>query len=345
MARNTLEAVFGALGAGLRGYGQDVSRRREMEQAEIARQDELARTLAERQLRIFQSGLEEAAPAADRARNVGQFGQMAQAAQVAMPGPMSAVGRALQSAGSAMQTDIQRGRRTTIGGTEYVQPFSRTTQAQQARAQESAADRAARAAEKQADIDLQDRLMENRLETERIRARAAGEREGAKPPARPTGEQEKSFAFAERMVPADEIIQRYGPTARLDRITAALAVENPMAVAAVNRTLTPEEQQLVTAIRQFAEPILRKNTGAAFGRQEIRWVEQQVIPLSGDSKDVQDFKARVRQREIETMRTLATPAIRYYEWAGQNPSAAGEVNDSNPDGAERPPLDSFFRRP
>lgn len=128
MARNTLEAVFGALGAGLTGYGRDAARRREEQQAEIARQDELARTLAERQLRIFQSGLEEAAPATQRAQNVGQFGQMAQAAQGAMPAPMSAVGRALQSAGSGMQTDIQRGRRVAIGGTEYVQPFSRTAQ-------------------------------------------------------------------------------------------------------------------------------------------------------------------------------------------------------------------------
>lgn len=43
MARNTLEAVFGALGAGLTGYGRDVARRREEEQARLDRERQAER--------------------------------------------------------------------------------------------------------------------------------------------------------------------------------------------------------------------------------------------------------------------------------------------------------------
>lgn len=173
MARNALEAVFGALGAGVRGYGRDAARRREDEQAEIERQDELARALAERQLRIFQSGLEESGPATQRAQNVGQFGQMAQAAQMATPAPMSVVGRALQNAGSAMETDIQRGRRVNIWGTEYVQPYSRTPQGieerdSQRRAVDATAQRAQRLQDEQ--VLIQARGAEDRRN---IRERSA----------------------------------------------------------------------------------------------------------------------------------------------------------------------------
>lgn len=136
---------------------------------------------------------------------------------------------------------------------------------------------------------------------------------GGRPPARPTGDQERSYAFWRRMSSAAPTIERLGPTARLDRVTAALAAEGPVAAAAVNRTLTADEQMLVTAVRQFAEPILRKNTGAAFGREEIQWVFQQVIPLSGDTRAAEAYKLGVRTMEVETMRTLATPAIQYYD--------------------------------
>lgn len=43
MARNTLEAVFGALGAGLTGYGRDVARRREEEQVRLDRERQAER--------------------------------------------------------------------------------------------------------------------------------------------------------------------------------------------------------------------------------------------------------------------------------------------------------------
>ena len=122
MARNTLEAVFGALGAGLTGYGRDVARRREEEQARLDRERQAERD----RLAMFEAGLEPSADVQGRRQRLTQATQATQAmAGAPMPG-MSAVGSALAAATRAMGEDVDRGRRITIGGTEYVQPFSRT---------------------------------------------------------------------------------------------------------------------------------------------------------------------------------------------------------------------------
>ena len=89
--------------------------------------------------------------------------------------------------------------------------------------------------------------------------------------------------------------------------------------------LSDEEQQLVVAIRQFAEPILRKNTGAAFNKEEIGWIESQVIPVSGDSEATQKYKSASRLRELETFNNIALPASRYYSQFGAATSAARPV--------------------
>lgn len=124
MARNTLEAVFGALGAGLTGYGRDAARRREEEQTRLDRERQADRD----RLAMFEAGLEPSADVQGRRQRLTQATQATQAmAGAPMPG-MSAVGPALAAATRAMGEDVDRGRRITIGGTEYVQPFSRTAQ-------------------------------------------------------------------------------------------------------------------------------------------------------------------------------------------------------------------------
>ncbi len=133
------------------------------------------------------------------------------------------------------------------------------------------------------------------------------------PVPRPNGEQEKSFLFWRGMSAADPVITRFGPRANLDNVSAALAATTPASAAAANRLLTPEEQQLVSAIRSFGEPILRKNTGAAFGNDEILWVFQQFVPLSGDSPETQAMKTANRARVLQDFGTLAIPARRYYD--------------------------------
>lgn len=119
MARNALEVALAALGGGLQGYGRQRA-------GEQEREDQLKREALDRALRLSGMGFDEAEPLQQRAQAIGQAGSLAGAAPL-MPGA-SAIGRALESAGGAMRTDLERGRRLSVDGKEYVQPFSRTPQ-------------------------------------------------------------------------------------------------------------------------------------------------------------------------------------------------------------------------
>ena len=359
MARNTLEAVFGALGAGLTGYGRDAARRREEQQAEIARQDELARTLAERQLRIFQSGLEEAAPATQRAQNVGQFGQMAQAAQGAMPAPMSAVGRALQSAGSGMQTDIQRGRRVTIGGTEYVQPFSRTAQGIEERELQRQAQQASIARQQQ--LADEERRNAQQLERELAVVRERGKQElliarareggvartGAIRP--PTEGQERNAVYWGLMSNATRELEalRDNPEIRPFMITAYL---NTPGATFGRPALNDAEQQFIRAAQDFTAGVLRKETGAAATKPEVAQTLERYIEMGGDEPGSRNAKMEARRRVTDMMYRAAIPALRYQQlMALEEATMQTAQPEAQPSGRQaqttRPPLDSFWGTP
>lgn len=350
MARNTLEAVFGALGAGLTGYRQAQTRRFEEEQARLDRERQMERdrladevTVAGLLERGFGGEREVQAQGSQRARTALQMAlQGATAGRggmvPSMPMPTQVQQMAAQQARpereavniagrslSLLETPLERAQRQRAEGMEE------TSIARQQELSDIASERAFRAEEAR-------KAREGAASIANIRADAVGT---GRAPQRPTEAQEKSYLFARRMQAANPIIEQFGPTARLDRISAALAADNVVTQALANRALSPEEQQLVVAIRQFAEPILRKNTGAAFNREEIAWVEQQVIPVSGDSPEAQEFKRQVREREIEAFNALATPATQYYgQVGGQQTSAAPTRQEPT----QRPPLSSF-RRP
>lgn len=240
---------------------------------------------------------------------------------------------------AALRQPMAGQQRITVGGQEYVRPEApivterrERSMALAQRAFETAEDRRTRAAEQQANADLQRELTKMRIDADRQVANMRMQQMSNKPMQRPTEGQEKSYAFARIMPEANRVIEQFGPQARLGRVTAVLAQSNPLIIAGLNKTLTPEEQQLVTAIRQFAEPILRKNTGAAFGKEEIRWVEQQVVPLLNDSKEAQEYKSRSRSLWIETMQNLALPATMYYQSMGVSPvSSAGITRSTSMD--------------
>jgi hypothetical protein len=331
MARRGLATALQAALAGFGGYGQGVIAQRErqqkLSQAEEERKRREMLDILDVQERgymrpeqLVQARQEAAAPTSRVAQSA-----ILSALSPTRPAPLpSTADIATVMETAALRQPLAGQQRITVGGQEYVRPEApivterrERSMALAQKAFESAEDRRFRASEREKDQAFEEKLAKLRIDADKKIAAMRATTTGA--PQRPTEGQEKSFQFAQRMTGANDIIAKYGPAARLDRITAVLAAENPAVLAFFNRTLTPEEQQLVTAIRQFSEPILRKNTGAAFNRQEIRWVEQQVIPLSGDSKEAQDYKAGVRQREIETMQALATPATRYYEWATGNP--------------------------
>jgi hypothetical protein len=160
MARKALEAVFGALGSGLIGYGRDEKRRFDEAQTEMDREERRKRDAMRNALTIFDMDLDPTADLQARGRGLNQSAQLAQAApSVAGMPPMGAVGSALASAGRTMDNDVARGRTINIEGTDYTQPFSRSAQgrAESARRQ-SETDRAVRRVEGREDAAFESGL-------------------------------------------------------------------------------------------------------------------------------------------------------------------------------------------
>lgn len=142
MARNTLEAVFGALGAGLTGYGRE---RREKQEAEERRKREsdLMR------VQMLGMGFEpEGGESTRRSQRLAQAGQLAQAGSQMPRSPgmpnMSVIGRALSQASQ----DVPLGRSITVGGERFVQPLSQMPEALARRRAEEEERRTIRAEER-----------------------------------------------------------------------------------------------------------------------------------------------------------------------------------------------------
>ena len=124
MARNALEAVFGALGGGLVGYGKDKNLRMDREEERLARELAARQREEQRRLDLFNAGLDEETSLRQRPATMRTAGAAAQAI------PMSGtIGSALDVASRQMDSNITGGRRITLSdGTTYVQPYDRTPQ-------------------------------------------------------------------------------------------------------------------------------------------------------------------------------------------------------------------------
>lgn len=329
-----LQAALAGIGGAAGGYVQqeELKRKRRAEEEARTRQEML--DVVGLQERGFMSPEQLARQQEQGKRTTGSVMQnallsaLSPRAGVLPPPTAQDVGlasQALATAGRAPQRIV------TAGGQEMFRaetPFQREERldllTQERKRMETMEDRRIRAQERGEDAALQEKLTKLKIDADKQIARMRVDLAGNRPPQRPTEGQEKSYQFYQRMAGAKPIIEKYGPTARLNRVTAVLAADNPVVLAGLNRLLTPEEQQLVTAIRQFSEPILRKNTGAAFNKSEIRWVEQQVIPLSGDSEEAQKYKSGVRERELQTFSELATPMRSYLDY--MNSAGSAPVN-------------------
>ena len=85
----------------------------------------------------------------------------------------------------------------------------------------------------------------------------------------------------------------------------------------VNMVLSENDQRYFNALRQFAAGVLRKETGAAFGANELLDVQSRFFPMPGDSLATRQQKARARLQAIEAMRNEMPGA----QFRGQLPPA------------------------
>lgn len=163
----------------------------------------------------------------------------------------------------------------------------------------------------QAQIDLQ----RDRLNLDRDKATQGGA-PASKPPARPTEAQEKSYLYYDTMSRAFGDLQAIENEGGVRGWAIQTALRTPMG--AGNIVLNPAEQQYLRAARDFAAGILRKESGAAIRDDEIRDVFARYIEAPGDSKQVRQSKRKAREAYMNSMKELATPATRYYEWTRNN---------------------------
>lgn len=73
---------------------------------------------------------------------------------------------------------------------------------------------------------------------------------------------------------------------------------------------TPEEQQLIQAKTNFITAVLRKESGAAIGKDEYATEDNKYFPKLGDSKAVIDQKAEARRLAIKAIERQAGPGAK-----------------------------------
>ena len=105
MARNALEAVFGALGGGLVGYGKDKNLRMDREEERLARELAARQREEQRRFDLFKAGFDEEKPLRQQPTTTQAAGLAAQAI------PMSGtIGPVLDAVSQQMDSNITRGR-------------------------------------------------------------------------------------------------------------------------------------------------------------------------------------------------------------------------------------------
>jgi hypothetical protein len=90
-----------------------------------------------------------------------------------------------------------------------------------------------------------------------------------------------------------------------------------------NVVLTKEEQQYKQAVNQFAQAILRKESGAAITPTEYTMTDTTYFPQPGDDKAVIAQKRQAREQLIETLKRESLPAQTRLQTPGGQQGAGG----------------------
>ena len=315
--RSALEAVLGALGGGFSGYARDQQNRYSQEQDTLDREERRKRELADalaaaeqRKISLFQSGLEEAAPLTERAGNMGRASQAVQAVSgmqaPGMPVGMSAVSRALAGASSGMTSDISRGRKLSVDGTDYVQPFSRTAEgrAEAERRQAQSDDRVDTMNQKERDAQL----AENALKLEGLRGRNAERTATARTPG--VGGDPSGRGPLPTVTNAITDLRALTPAAirGLRAGSVQTVQESPMLVSQAkgplewmgargiqaigNEMATEAEQKYALQARAVSDAVARANERGVLSNQDNDRYIRQVSLVTGDKPEIKELKVR-----------------------------------------------------
>lgn len=111
-----------------------------------------------------------------------------------------------------------------------------------------------------------------------------------------TDEQAKAAGFADRMVEAGDLIDKFGGagTNYADTLKSSIPIIG-------NKMVSNEYQQLDQAKRNFVNALLRRESGAAISSSEFDNAEKQYFPQPGDSKETIAQKANNRKTALDGM--------------------------------------------
>lgn len=132
---------------------------------------------------------------------------------------------------------------------------------------------------------------------------------------KPPAEGERNAAgFFGRMENAESILDRiakngYDPANPSDRMFATLSDRGGVLGGAANSKISKEGQEYRQAAMDWVRAKLRKESGAAIGKDEARQEYENYFPVYGDSKEVIQQKANARRAANEAMRQAGGRAI------------------------------------
>lgn len=340
MARSTLEAVFGTLGAGLTGFGRE--RRQRTEDEERRRKEALQESLtAANMLASGRFGTEAQLQASggQAFRTAGQLaaGAMPSAPRRVLPSAddLSNLGTAARRGPTPAMFDVG-GQRLGVMRTEADEVRESMNRQMQSRALQAETERTTRAQESETEFGRQKELIALQGREARATARARTAPTSIIKP--PTEGQERNAVYYGLMSNATQELDSFknDPDIRPWMITAYL---NTPGATFGRGLLNDAEQQFIRAAQDFTAGVLRKETGAAATKPEVAQTLERYIEMGGDQPGSRAAKQAARERVTATMEKAATPALRYY----QSLEGIGDEEEDTTSPQNRPPLSSFYR--
>lgn len=145
-----------------------------------------------------------------------------------------------------------------------------------------------------------------------LRPIAGGPQDPATGKGKITDAERLSAAYADRMRKSADRIStlNYVPTvADMVKFNSMLSGPGVMQSLA-NKTLSPEAQQYLQAVQDFNRAKLRKESGAAIGKEEVFGDLSTFFPVPGDDANTLQQKATARETAIQGMIGAAGPAYK-----------------------------------
>jgi hypothetical protein len=120
--------------------------------------------------------------------------------------------------------------------------------------------------------------------------------------------QRKNIDFSTRMIEANDVITKIGKDYDPNATTIAKSMEGvPLAGWAANKAISANDRQIIQAQRQFANSVLRPETGASISDQEFENTQKQYFPQPNDDDETLANKQNARETAIRGLQVGIPP--------------------------------------